>query len=219
MINYFSLCTDNGYRKKRIGMLTQLKILYNEIGVHFFELAKEVFEFEQPHIFRMLFGRIGADKEIEEIIYSKLLFEMGEECLYLPDYSISANRRLIDQKGLFLVSGSGDRVATRLYYKLIVEKGSKHRILHELAHIHERKRITWNCPLKESTLKDSEKEKLLCDAKKCHDKGICYLSAYGDLYGQSEYIKKCEIFYNIDREYNISKKLTRCEFCETERQK
>ena len=97
---------------------------------------------------------------------------------YAPDYSIAANKRLIKQKGLFLISGSEERVATKNYHKIMIDKQAKKTILEQLkTNIYAVPKCPWR-----------KKKCKICSCKN----GFSFATVYGDLFGQAKAIEFSE---------------------------
>ena len=170
--------TDVEYKKNRALLLLFLTGYYSDIQPMFFlELVKKK---EHRDILEKIFGKfqvvLDDEAKTRDFYYSDLIFSLDKEILFEPDYSISANARLKRQKGLFLISGLQEQIATSRYHKLIIKKDAKREILDQLRN----KKGFENehlCPLKETE----------CTFCSCEN-GFTFENVYGDLYGQGKAI-------------------------------
>ncbi|MCL2364117.1 MAG: FRG domain-containing protein [Defluviitaleaceae bacterium] len=172
-------------------VLAYLKNLYSNLNTTFYNLMNKILlktkdktVCDGEKIINKLFGEASEDNPIRISTYANLIFGLNEESLFIPDYSISANTRLIKQKGMFLISGSEGKIDTKLYNKLIVDKHYKEAILSELSSKISESRL---CPNR----KNDDEVPIDCMESNCYEQGIRYLSVYGDLYGLSKYIENC----------------------------
>ena len=169
-----------------------LKGFYSDLDNGFYEIIRETLY--NKGILEILFGDISGVDSLRDLVYAKIIFELGSESLFVPDYSLAANARLIKQKGMFLVSGCEGKIDTKLYYKLVVDSGSKEDILNKLRDKKELEKITRTCP---------NKNVRCTAAHECFKDGISFKSVYNDLYGHGRHVEKCHDF------------MTTCEVCES----
>ena len=181
-INKFTKYEDEVYSSKRVEIATYLKCFYLGLDEEFFNLARSAFQIKGDEILEKLFGDITLNDRNINLLYASFLFGIGNEALFVPDYSMAANARLKNQKGLFLISGCEGRISTDLYYKFSVNKEKKDEIRKALSKKSELEGLTHVCPAR----------KMEC--RNCYKNGINFQSVYGDLYGISKYIDKCHDF-------------------------
>jgi len=170
----FVSLSDVDYAKHRALFLHLTNNFYKDIQVLFFRALLKKHE----KILEKILGKSKFSDEARDVCYADFLFSLDEEVLYVPDYSISANARLEKQKGLFLISGLRERIATKLYHKLTIDKFAKEEIFRQLG-APDLPKVT--CPRRKSICK-------VCSCKN----GFSFEAVYGDLYGQSKAIESFE---------------------------
>jgi hypothetical protein len=173
----FASYTDAQYKSNFFSFLESIAYFYSDLQKWFFHVLLK----KHRSILEKILGTGSEDlNEVQALSYADFLFSLEEEVLYVPDHSIAANARLKRQKGLFLISGSQERIATSNYHKLTIARSAKKEILKQLKKNRFSKKDCL-CPFKEKR----------CKVCSCRN-GFRFESVYGDLYGQSKAIKFVE---------------------------
>jgi hypothetical protein len=200
IIDLYREHSDQRYQTERSEIALYLKSYYYDLDRQLFKLMRHILR--EDGILEKLFGDLIINQDKTELLYASFLFDMGSESLFVPDYSMSATARLEMQKGFFLISGSEGKIATKLYYKLIIDKSGKEdilNILNDLKCLKNREAFNvaeYICPLK--SLRVGE------ECEKCFEDGISFMSLYGDLYGISKYREKCNRFCETHNECKVN---------------